>query len=57
MSHYYDFDPSLQSKPKQIQTYIGNEKFTFLTDIGVFSKDEIDYGSFVFILELLKEMV
>ncbi|HIT16874.1 MAG TPA: class I SAM-dependent methyltransferase, partial [Candidatus Caccosoma faecigallinarum] len=39
MSHYYDFDPSLQSKPKQIQTYIGNEKFTFLTDIGVFSKD------------------
>ena len=55
MSHYYDFDPSLQSKPKQIQTYIGNEKFTFLTDIGVFSKDEIDYGSFVFILELLKQ--
>ncbi len=55
MSHYYDFDPSLQSKPKQINAYIGNEKLSFLTDIGVFSKNEIDFGSYLLILELLKQ--
>ena len=55
MSHYYDFDPSLQSKPKIVETYIGDEKLTFLTDIGVFSKSEIDFGSYTLIKTLLQE--
>ncbi len=54
MSHYYDFDASLQSKPKQLKAYIGGKTLTFISDIGVFSKDEIDFGSHVFIKELLK---
>jgi len=38
MSHYYDFDASLQSKKTQIDAFI-----------------EIDFGSYTFIKELLKQ--
>ncbi len=55
MSHYYDFDASLQSKKTQIDAFIGEKKLTFLSDIGVFSNKEIDFGSYTFIKELLKQ--
>ena len=46
-THYYSKEQTnLESKP---QTYTFNFKdntFTFTTDIGVFSKDYIDYGTF-----------
>jgi 16S rRNA (guanine1207-N2)-methyltransferase len=39
----------LESKPKKIEAVFGEYRFSFLTDIGVFSKENVDYGSRVLI--------
>lgn len=53
MSHYYAFDPSLSSNPHAVEVYFENQKLIFTTDVGVFSKKEIDFGSFTLIKTLL----
>ena len=45
MAHYYDLDPSLESKERLIEFDILGRKITLLTDNGVFSKDKLDEGS------------
>lgn len=46
--HYYSKSQSdLESKPSQYTFNYKNNTFVFHTDAGVFSKDYIDYGSFV----------
>lgn len=46
--HYYSKTQSdLESKPSQYTFNYKNNTFIFHTDAGVFSKDYIDYGSFV----------
>jgi 16S rRNA (guanine1207-N2)-methyltransferase len=45
MSHYYKFDEQLQSKPFDIQFEFDGLTYTFLSDIGVFSKSNVDYGT------------
>lgn len=46
--HYYSKTQSdLESKPSQYTFNYKNNTFVFHTDAGVFSKDYIDYGSFV----------
>lgn len=46
--HYYSKTQSdLESKPSQYTFNFKNNTFIFHTDAGVFSKDYIDYGSFV----------
>ena len=45
MAHYYDLDPSLESKERLIEFEILGQKFTLITDNGVFSKDRLDEGS------------
>lgn len=46
--HYYSKTQSdLESKPSQYTFNYKNHTFIFHTDAGVFSKDYIDYGSFV----------
>ncbi len=49
MDHYYTNNSNLESKPKMIKAVFGDYGFSFLTDIGVFSKGGIDYGSRVLI--------
>ncbi len=47
-THYYSTDPSeVKSNPSNFIFNYKNEQFTFKTDNGVFSKDYVDYGSFV----------
>ncbi len=53
MSHYYSFDASLKSKPILLDVYFKDTKLTFKSDIGVFSKNEVDFGSFTLIKTLL----
>jgi len=43
--HYYSANPNSESQPKQFQTKLRDETFIFKSDRGVFSKDEVDFGS------------
>lgn len=47
MSHYYTDNKELDSHKEQFEYYFDNEVFRFTTDIGVFSKENVDYGSYV----------
>ena len=53
MSHYYSFDESLASKPRSVTYSINGIKFEIESDIGVFSKNKLDFGSEVLIQSLL----
>ena len=47
MTHYYSKDlGDLESKPKTFDYEFNNIKFKFHSDLGVFSKDFVDYGSY-----------
>ena len=43
--HYYSKNPDVKSEPKQWQTNLRGTGFVFVTDAGVFSKGEVDFGS------------
>lgn len=43
--HYYSKNPQSKSSPKTWQTQIKKSIYTFTSDVGVFSKNEIDFGS------------
>lgn len=45
MSHYFINDPDLVSNKRQIEYHFNNGLFCFVTDNGVFSKNEVDRGS------------
>lgn len=55
MSHYYSFDENLASKPRSVTYSINGIKFELESDIGVFSKNKLDFGSEVLIKSLLPE--
>ncbi len=54
MSHYFENDNNLVSEIKTFKTNINNVNFTFSTDNGVFSKGELDYGTYLLIKNVLK---
>ena len=54
MNHYYTDNRDLDSKRKQFEYYFDNEVFRFTTDNGVFSKDNVDYGSYILIKTIYK---
>jgi 16S rRNA (guanine1207-N2)-methyltransferase len=43
--HYYSPKPTAAHEPNQILINLRGKDFTFVTDAGVFSKKEIDFGS------------
>jgi 16S rRNA (guanine1207-N2)-methyltransferase len=43
--HYFSNDPKSKSNPTSWKYTLRNEQFTFTSDIGVFSKNEVDFGS------------
>ena len=45
MEHYFTNNESLESKIKEINYSILDKEFIFYTDLGVFSKDKVDYGT------------
>ena len=53
MSHYYDFDPSIESKIREIEFEVHGVKMRLKTDNGVFSKNRVDEGSLAFLKVLL----
>ena len=55
MGHYFINDENLRSDIKKINININNIQFVFSTDNGVFSKNEIDYGTELLIKTVLNE--
>lgn len=43
--HYFSQKPQSQSSPKSWKYRLRNQLFTFTSDVGVFSKNEVDFGS------------
>ena len=54
MSHYFENDNSLASEIKSFNISINNINFSFNTDNGVFSKGELDFGTYLLIKNVLK---
>ena len=53
MSHYYDSDPQIESKIREISFEVNGIKMKLKTDNGVFSKNRVDEGSLAFLKVLL----
>ena len=53
MSHYFQEDPNLASKIKEINFEVNGITMKLLTDNGVFSKNNVDEGSLAFLKVLL----
>lgn len=45
MSHYFKDDPNLKSEIREIDFLLFNRAFSFSSDAGVFSKNELDEGT------------
>ena len=52
MSHYFTND-NLESEIKKFDIKLFDNNFSFNTDNGVFSKGELDYGSYLLIKNVL----
>ena len=55
MSHYFENDTDLRSNIRELKYAYNSSFFTFLSDNGVFSKKNIDYGSRLLLETYLKE--
>lgn len=53
MSHYFTNDETLKSQRRLVKYSINGKDFELESDLGVFSKDKLDYGSEVLIKSLL----
>ena len=53
MSHYFTNDNNLASKPRNISYEMNGVNFTLQSDVGVFSKNELDQGTEIFLKTLL----
>ncbi len=54
MSHYFENDKNLVSEIKPFSITINNIDFSFNTDNGVFSKGELDFGTYLLLKNVLK---
>lgn len=52
---YFDNNENLISKKREISVLLNDTKYSFISDNGVFSKGEIDYGSIALLKILLKQ--
>ncbi len=57
MGHYFLNDDNLKSEIRELKVIISNQEFIFKTDNGVFSKGELDYGTYLLLETVLKENI
>lgn len=55
MEHYFTNNENLKSEFRKINYSYNDFPFTFTSDLGVFSKDKIDYGSKVLVETILNK--
>ena len=53
MSHYFDENPTLESNVKEIEFSLYGQNYAYYTDNGVFSKSQIDQGSYILLKVIL----
>ena len=53
MSHYFTNDEKLASQPRTVEYSFNGKDFVLESDLGVFSKNKLDYGSEILIESLL----
>lgn len=54
MGHYFINDDNLKSEIREFKINFLNQDFVFKTDNGVFSKGELDYGTYFLLTTVLK---
>ncbi len=54
MGHYFVNDDNLKSEIREFKINFLNQDFIFKTDNGVFSKGELDYGTYLLLTTVLK---
>lgn len=52
MNHYFTNDPNIKSKIIERKVNINNQDYVFMTDNGVFSKSNLDFGTRTLLLSL-----
>ena len=57
MSHYFKNDDSLKSEKRLIKYSLNSKYFELVSDLGVFSKNELDPGSELLIKTALKDSI
>jgi ribosomal protein L11 methyltransferase (prmA) len=55
MEHYFTNNSKLKSEFRNVYLHILEDKIEFISDLGVFSKDKVDYGSKLLIETFLKD--
>ena len=55
MAHYYDSNPESAHQPKTLSVRIDGLNLTFHTDSGVFSKNQLDFGTSLLIETVLSD--
>ena len=55
MIHYFTDNENLKSEFREVKYVYNDSSFIFISDLGVFSKDKIDYGSKALVETVLKE--
>ena len=55
MVHYFTDNENLKSEFREVKYVYNDSSFTIISDLGVFSKDKIDYGSKALVETVLKE--
>lgn len=57
MSQYFDNDEGISSKKREISVLFQETRYSFISDNGIFSKGEVDYGSIALLKVLMKERI
>ena len=57
MSHYFENDDSLKSEKRIIKYNLNSYSFELTSDLGVFSKNELDPGSKLLIQNAIKDQL
>lgn len=55
MAHYFDRDPETAHQPKSLQVRVGGVNLSFHTDSGVFSRNQLDFGTNLLIETVLAD--
>ena len=53
MSHYFDDNPHVESRVREIKFTLYDREYAYYTDNGVFSKSRIDEGTYIFLKVLI----
>ena len=57
MSHYFDENPNLEHNRKELSFRFSGLNYTFISDAGVFCKNNIDAGTEILLVQVVNDVV